>query len=87
MKVTSQSAPDRVGAFSDGVFAIVITIMILELKKPEGATFQALGADTVFYSMDGRNQIGIDAGGNVCVCIFSCKHNLPGAGLGDAFRQ
>jgi uncharacterized membrane protein len=43
MKVTSQSAPDRVGAFSDGVFAIVITIMILELKKPEGATFQALG--------------------------------------------
>ncbi|MGF7039667.1 putative membrane protein [Mucilaginibacter lappiensis] len=31
MKITNQTAPDRVGAFSDGVFAIVITIMILEL--------------------------------------------------------
>ena len=36
------SAPDRVNAFSDGVFAIIMTIMILELKKPESATFDAL---------------------------------------------
>ena len=35
-------APDRVYAFSDGVFAIIITIMILELKKPESPTFHAL---------------------------------------------
>jgi uncharacterized membrane protein len=33
---------ERVNAFSDGVFAIIITIMILELKKPENATFHAL---------------------------------------------
>ena len=42
IKGMSLSPPDRVGAFSDGVFAIVITIMILELKKPESPTFHAL---------------------------------------------
>ena len=34
--------PDRVNAFSDGVFAIIITIMVLDLKKPETPTFSAL---------------------------------------------
>jgi len=32
----------RMEAFSDGVIAIVITIMVLELRVPEGATFAAL---------------------------------------------
>jgi uncharacterized membrane protein len=32
----------RVEAFTDGVVAIVITIMVLELKVPEGETFSAL---------------------------------------------
>ena len=32
----------RLEAFSDGVIAIIITIMVLELKKPEGADFAAL---------------------------------------------
>lgn len=32
----------RLEAFSDGVIAIIITIMVLELKAPEGANWQAL---------------------------------------------
>jgi uncharacterized membrane protein len=35
---------NRLEAFSDGVLAILITIMVLELKVPHGDTFAALGA-------------------------------------------
>lgn len=38
----NESGPERVYSFSDGVFAIIMTIMILELKKPESATFHGL---------------------------------------------
>jgi len=33
---------DRLAAFSDGVIAIIITIMVLELKIPHGADLAAL---------------------------------------------
>ncbi|MGH2930700.1 MAG: TMEM175 family protein, partial [Solirubrobacteraceae bacterium] len=32
----------RLEAFSDGVLAIIITIMVLELREPQGATLGAL---------------------------------------------
>ena len=32
----------RLEAFSDGVFAIIITIMVLELAPPEGDTLREL---------------------------------------------
>lgn len=38
MKMTT----NRLEAFSDAVIAIIITIMVLELKAPEDATFEAL---------------------------------------------
>jgi uncharacterized membrane protein len=33
---------DRLAAFSDGVIAIIITIMVLELKVPHGSGLDAL---------------------------------------------
>jgi uncharacterized membrane protein len=37
-----KATADRVGAFSDPVIAVIITIMVLELKPPQEATFSAL---------------------------------------------
>ena len=34
---------ERLTAFSDGVFAVIVTIMVLELKAPEQPAFSALG--------------------------------------------
>jgi uncharacterized membrane protein len=41
-KIVHESSPERINAFSDGVFAIIITIMILELKRPSSPTVGAL---------------------------------------------
>jgi uncharacterized membrane protein len=37
-----RTTADRLGTFSDGVIAVIITIMVLELKAPEEPTFSAL---------------------------------------------
>jgi TMEM175 potassium channel family protein len=38
----SQMSKGRLEAFSDGVFAVIITIMVLNMNVPRGADFQAL---------------------------------------------
>jgi uncharacterized membrane protein len=40
--MTRGNSPERLGAFSDAVIAVIITIMVLELKAPEEASFAAL---------------------------------------------
>ena len=41
--MTQRKAPiERLAAFSDGVFAVIITIMVLDVKPPERPTFAAL---------------------------------------------
>src|ERR1051326_4618776 len=37
-----KTTADRVAAFSDAVFAVIVTVMVLELKAPDQPTFSAL---------------------------------------------
>jgi uncharacterized membrane protein len=41
--------PDRLNAFTDGVIAIIITIMVLELPTPKGGDFAALKPDLTLF--------------------------------------
>jgi uncharacterized membrane protein len=38
----SEATSERLGAFSDGVFAVIITIMVLDLRPPPQTTLAAL---------------------------------------------
>src|ERR1700704_576974 len=40
--VPHRPTPERLSAFSDGVFAVLITVLVLDLRQPEQPTFKAL---------------------------------------------
>jgi uncharacterized membrane protein len=40
--VFRKATPERVSAFSDAVFAVLITVLVLDLRPPEHASFDAL---------------------------------------------
>src|SRR5215831_13076755 len=42
MTVLRRATPERLSAFSDGVFAVLITVLVLELRPPEHPSFKAL---------------------------------------------
>jgi uncharacterized membrane protein len=58
----------RLEAFSDGVFSVIVTIMVIDLKSPDGASFADLGAQ--------MQLVGLYLLSFVYVSIFWTNHHL-----------
>lgn len=41
MSVLRKATPERLSALSEGVFAVLITVLVLELRRPAQPTFKA----------------------------------------------
>jgi uncharacterized membrane protein len=41
MRVLRRATPERLSTFFDGVFEVLITVLVLELRPPEDPTFRA----------------------------------------------
>src|ERR1700751_5752179 len=42
MALLQKATPERLSAFSDGVFSVLITVLVLDLRPPEAPTLAAL---------------------------------------------
>lgn len=42
MAILHRATPERLSTFSDGVFAVLITVLVLDLRPPQSPTFGAL---------------------------------------------
>jgi len=74
-----KTTPERLAAFSDGVFSVIITIMVLDLKPPAEATLKALlplWPTALSYAVSYLFVAIIWVTINFCagMCLFSTRH-------------
>jgi hypothetical protein len=55
--MTTGFSKNRLEAFSDGVIAIIITIMVLEMKAPHGTSLEALWPLLPVFKLTGPGTI------------------------------
>jgi uncharacterized membrane protein len=62
-----RATPERLNAFCDAIFAVLITVLVLELRPPEIPTFRALA----------HPRLGL---GICCACLIGyLRQEPPGA--------